>query len=137
MLIYRVQHKSIGILNGITMAKRYRLIKDAPSAVSVIPAGAEFEEFEKCYCKKGKWWFSKEVVENNPEWFEEIKEGEDEIRRLNHQAELLAEEKDYWHNRCLLAEDYIQKCLCDPDIYPRQAAAYKKWKQVLTEIEKL
>ena len=112
------------------MAKKYRLLKDAPSAVSVIPAGAEFEEFEKCYCnRKGKWWFAKEVVENNPEWFEEIKEGEDEIRRLNHQAELLAEEKDYWHNRCLLAEDYIQKCPCDPDIYPHQAAAYKKWQE--------
>lgn len=115
------------------MAKRYRLLKDIPSAVRIIPAGTEFEEFEKSYAnKEWKWWFAKEVVENNPEWFELIdncffdqkrlnerlqeikdkeKEKEDEIRRLNHQAELLAEEKDYWYNRCMLAEKFIQKKL--------------------------
>lgn len=132
MLIYRVQHKSIGILNGITMAKKYRLLKDSASFLSIIPAGTEFEavsQYEMPYCdKERRWWFAKEVVENNPDWFEEIKEGEDEIRRLNHQAELMAEEKDYWHNRCLLAEEVFEKCPIF--YYPNQAVAYKKWDEL-------
>ena len=88
-------------------------------------------------------------MENNPEWFELVdnclfdhkrlnerlqelkekeKEREDEIRRLNHQAEILAEEKDYWHNRCLLAEEVFEKCPIF--YYPNQAVAYKKWEEL-------
>ena len=34
----------------------------------------------------------------------------------------------YWKERCLLAEDYISKSPCDPDITPEQLEAYNEWR---------
>lgn len=34
---------------------------------------------------------------------------------------------DYWKERCLTAENYIEESPCDYDIYPKQYEAYQKW----------
>lgn len=36
-------------------------------------------------------------------------------------------EKEYWQERCFLAEDFITKSPCDNDIFPAQLEAYNKW----------
>jgi hypothetical protein len=36
---------------------------------------------------------------------------------------------DYWKERCILAEKYIEECPCDPDIYDTQLVAYQNWKE--------
>ena len=33
----------------------------------------------------------------------------------------------YWELRCGLAESYIDKSPCDPDLYSDQLLAYNKW----------
>lgn len=49
--------------------------------------------------------------------------------------ELLEDEKEtYWKTRCELAEHYIKLTPCDPDIYPDQLEAYRKWKDAITKI---
>jgi len=35
--------------------------------------------------------------------------------------------EDYWKDRCLLAEDYINKSCGDPDITKESGDAYYKW----------
>lgn len=34
---------------------------------------------------------------------------------------------EYWKQRCLLAEKYIDESPCDPDIYDNQMKAYREW----------
>jgi len=38
------------------------------------------------------------------------------------------ENLEYWKQRALLAEDYIDKIPCDPDITAEQYGAYNRWK---------
>ena len=36
---------------------------------------------------------------------------------------------EYWKNRCLAAEHFIEESPCDPDIYPQQIEAYNEWQK--------
>ena len=36
---------------------------------------------------------------------------------------------EYWKNRCLAAEHFIEESPCDPDIYPNQIEAYNEWQK--------
>ena len=38
--------------------------------------------------------------------------------------------KEYWIERCLAAEKYIDESPCDPDIYPKQFEAYNHWNKI-------
>jgi len=40
----------------------------------------------------------------------------------------------YWKQRCLAAEDFIEKSPCDPDITDAQTEAYEKWKLIRDNI---
>lgn len=44
-------------------------------------------------------------------------------------ANEILKERDYWRERCELAEKYIKESPCDPDIYPDQLQAYQEWKE--------
>jgi hypothetical protein len=44
--------------------------------------------------------------------------------------ELMSSNNDYWKKRCELAEDYISKTPCDPDIYDDQLNSYKNWMEI-------
>ena len=41
----------------------------------------------------------------------------------------MKDELEYWKKRCELAEDYISKSPCDPDIYVEQMDAYNEWEK--------
>lgn len=36
---------------------------------------------------------------------------------------------EYWKRRCELAEDYVNKSPCDPDITDEQFIAYERWEE--------
>jgi len=36
----------------------------------------------------------------------------------------------YWKKRCILAEKFIEKTPCDPDIYPEQFEAFEEWQKL-------
>jgi hypothetical protein len=36
---------------------------------------------------------------------------------------------EYWKNRCLAAEHFIDESPCDPDIYQKQMEAYNEWQK--------
>lgn len=40
---------------------------------------------------------------------------------------------DYWKQRCLLAEAYINESPCDPDIFPAQEDAWSEYKDFVSE----
>ena len=46
----------------------------------------------------------------------------------------LLNEKNYWKNRCLLAEVYIKESPCDPDITTKQLDAYIEWNEAVKKI---
>lgn len=55
--------------------QKYRLLKDTVSYMAIIHKGVEFEfNGENLYINKNGWYFCKDIVENNPEWFEKIEE---------------------------------------------------------------
>jgi hypothetical protein len=64
------------------MSKTYILQKDslawALNQNMVIKAGAEVSIFDNKYITKTGWWFAKDFVENNPEWFK-LKEQPKEV----------------------------------------------------------
>jgi hypothetical protein len=37
---------------------------------------------------------------------------------------------NYWKERCLAAEKFIDLSPCDPDIYPDQLIAYGEWETI-------
>jgi len=41
---------------------------------------------------------------------------------------------DYWKERCILAEKYIEESPCDPDIYISQLEAYHNWKDFIKNV---
>lgn len=43
----------------------------------------------------------------------------------------LPSEEDYWKQRCLLAEKFIEESPCDPDITHAQMDAYKAYNEFL------
>jgi len=55
----------------------------------------------------------------------------DEVR--NAEAVQNGDVKEYWKTRCILAERYINKSPCDPDIKKDQFKAYKEWKEFITK----
>lgn len=40
---------------------------------------------------------------------------------------------ELWKARCELAEDFIDKSPCDPDIYNEQLKAYQKWQTFIAK----
>lgn len=60
--------------------KEYKLIKDMPnlSAGAIFKFNEKTTKYDCVYAPKEQktdWSFTKELVEVNPEWFEEIKNG--------------------------------------------------------------
>lgn len=41
----------------------------------------------------------------------------------------IIETKEYWKKRCELAEEYIEKSPCDPDITAQQYEAFIAWEE--------
>jgi len=41
--------------------------------------------------------------------------------------------RNYWKERCLAAEKYIEESPCDYDIYPKQYEAYQNWLNLKNE----
>lgn len=41
--------------------------------------------------------------------------------------------RNYWKERCLAAEKYIEESPCDPDIYLEQYKAYENWLNLKNE----
>lgn len=50
----------------------------------------------------------------------------------------MTDELEYWKQRCLLAEDFINESPDDPDVTENQLKAYTKWldfKEILQKID--
>lgn len=47
-----------------------------------------------------------------------------------------SESIEYWVERALRAEAYIEECPCDPDITEDQLKAYEEWLEVKIRYEK-
>lgn len=63
--------------------KVYRLLKDTINQIGIIPAGMELEENGQLYCdKKSGTYFHKELVEENPEWFELVTTKRIEVKEI-------------------------------------------------------
>lgn len=58
--------------------------------------------------------------------------GDFDMELMVNYAEIISEEKqeepyDYWKERCLAAEKFIDLSPCDPDIYDDQLIAHGEW----------
>jgi hypothetical protein len=93
------------------MNKRYRLLKDLPDckAGTVLEQENPYGLFMYCGAFDGKEpdsWYIKDVVENNPEWFELIEEPQPkkervEVNSLNLHDRFLGNTADtYWYQFC-------------------------------------
>jgi len=54
---------------------------------------------------------------------------------MEQQTETFAE-LEYWKQRCLMAERFIDESPCDPDITPEQINAYANWQYFVNQENK-
>lgn len=64
--------------------------------------------------------------------------GDFDMELMVNYAEIISEEKqeepyDYWKERCLAAEKFIDLSPCDPDIYDDQLIAHNEWVRLVSK----